>query len=77
MGRFIHADTSNDRQGVYIYGPPGRGKTLITNTFVALQSSRTTKRFHFHEFFQKLNSRSIESRVSRWEPSSHKDSSEN
>ncbi|MGP9528053.1 cell division protein ZapE [Glutamicibacter sp. AOP5-A2-18] len=56
LGRFIHADTSNDRQGVYIYGPPGRGKTLITNTFVALQSSRTTKRFHFHEFFQKLNS---------------------
>lgn len=42
--------------GIYIYGPPGRGKTMIINAFVASLNPATTARYHFHEFFQKLNS---------------------
>ncbi|WP_159610194.1 cell division protein ZapE [Glutamicibacter sp. JC586] len=53
---FIDSQATDGRQGVYIYGPPGRGKTLITNAFVALQPASTTRRFHFHEFFRMLNS---------------------
>lgn len=42
--------------GIYVYGPPGRGKTMIINSFVDALNPRTTARYHFHEFFQKLNS---------------------
>ena len=47
---------SDEHHGAYIYGPPGRGKTLIINALVASSPRQTTARFHFHEFFQNLNS---------------------
>ena len=47
---------SGDLHGAYIFGPPGRGKTLIINALVASLPQQTTARFHFHEFFQNLNS---------------------
>ncbi|MFJ2620280.1 cell division protein ZapE [Glutamicibacter sp. NPDC087344] len=43
-------------RGLYIFGPPGRGKTMMINALVAALPTKSTARFHFHEFFQLLNS---------------------
>ncbi|WP_313813731.1 cell division protein ZapE [Glutamicibacter sp.] len=43
-------------QGIYVYGPPGRGKTVVINALVELLPEHATARFHFHEFFHHLNS---------------------
>lgn len=57
LARSIHQPHAGKQNGgVYVYGPPGRGKTLIINTLVSLLPTATTARFHFHEFFQQLNS---------------------
>ena len=56
LGRTLRAQSPAKYPGVYIYGPPGRGKTLIMNTLVSVLPEATTARFHFHEFFQRLNS---------------------
>lgn len=56
LERTLRAQSPAKHPGVYIYGPPGRGKTLIMNTLVSVLPNATTARFHFHEFFQRLNS---------------------
>lgn len=56
LSESVGPKASNTRRGVYIYGPPGRGKTVITNSLVAHLPEAHTKRFHFHEFFHHLNS---------------------
>jgi len=56
LGMTVGASSKQGRQGVYIYGPPGRGKTVITNSLVTHLPVHSTKRFHFHEFFHQLNS---------------------
>lgn len=56
LGESLGASARNSRQGVYIYGPPGRGKTIITNALMTHLPSSRTRRFHFHEFFHQLNS---------------------
>ncbi|WP_433592618.1 cell division protein ZapE [Nocardia sp. CA-145437] len=42
-------------RGLYLYGGPGRGKTMLMNRF--FESVRTTRkrRYHFHAFFARLN----------------------
>lgn len=42
--------------GVYIYGPPGRGKSMVLDAFCADLAAETTARFHFHDFFRAINS---------------------
>lgn len=56
LDRCLGKSKSAAHPGIYIYGPPGRGKTLIMNTLVSLMPPATTARYHFHEFFQRLNS---------------------
>ncbi|MGJ3403002.1 cell division protein ZapE [Glutamicibacter sp. Je.9.36] len=56
LGRTLRTTMTAKHPGVYIYGPPGRGKTLIINTLVSVLPETTTARFHFHEFFQRVNS---------------------
>lgn len=48
--------------GVYLWGPPGRGKTWLLDTyFDALPTDRKV-RLHFHEFFRELHSSLVRSR---------------
>lgn len=41
-------------RGCYIYGPPGRGKSLLLDTFAAVLDSASSARYHFHEFFHEV-----------------------
>ncbi|NML35448.1 cell division protein ZapE [Paraburkholderia antibiotica] len=45
-------------QGVYCYGLPGRGKSLVVDTVFELASCRK-RRLHFHEFLREMNQRLV------------------
>lgn len=40
---------------VYLWGPPGRGKTWLLGAFFDGLSTEKKRRFHFHEFFRELH----------------------
>lgn len=42
-------------RGLYLYGGPGRGKTMLMDRFFAAVPSKRKRRFHFHSFFARLN----------------------
>ncbi|WP_040803010.1 cell division protein ZapE [Nocardia concava] len=42
-------------RGLYLWGGPGRGKTMLMNRFFAAVPSNRKRRYHFHEFFARLN----------------------
>ncbi|WP_040794209.1 cell division protein ZapE [Nocardia higoensis] len=41
--------------GVYLHGPPGRGKTMLMDRFFAAARTNRKRRWHFHEFFAHLH----------------------
>lgn len=41
-------------RGVYLWGPPGRGKSWITDTWYRALPPGTAYRVHFHDFFRRL-----------------------
>ncbi|QBS42630.1 cell division protein ZapE [Nocardia sp. CS682] len=43
------------RRGVYLWGRPGRGKTMVMDRFFAGVGSDRKRRFHFHQFFVRLH----------------------
>ncbi|QQC65699.1 cell division protein ZapE [Paraburkholderia ginsengisoli] len=45
-------------QGVYCYGLPGRGKSLVVDTAFELATCRK-RRLHFHEFLREMNRRLV------------------
>jgi cell division protein ZapE len=45
-------------QGVYCYGLPGRGKSLVVDTAFELANCRK-RRLHFHEFLREMNRRLV------------------
>lgn len=45
-------------QGVFCYGLPGRGKSLVVDTAFELASCRK-RRLHFHEFLREMNRRLV------------------
>lgn len=49
--------TSSDTRGLYIYGPVGRGKTMLMDWCLkALQANQIkAERWHFHEFMLKMH----------------------
>ncbi|CAH2791131.1 MAG: Putative ATPase, AFG1-like [uncultured Caballeronia sp.] len=49
---------SRARQGVYCYGLPGRGKSLIVDTVYGLANCQK-RRIHFHEFLREMNRRLV------------------
>lgn len=42
-------------RGVYLYGRPGRGKTMLMDQFFAQVRSDRKRRYHFHGFFTELH----------------------
>lgn len=59
LGELAHLQSSRTKttnvSGCYIYGPPGRGKSMILDTYFASLDPSTSARFHFHEFFHSIN----------------------
>lgn len=50
------ADTKHDTlPSFYIWGPVGRGKSWLVNTFFEAIPIKEKKRFHFHTFFKQLH----------------------
>lgn len=50
---------SGARRGVYCYGPPGRGKSVVVDTIFALAPC-AKRRIHFHEFLREIARRQRE-----------------
>ncbi|MEV3960285.1 cell division protein ZapE [Nocardia sp. NPDC050193] len=44
-------------RGVYVWGPVGRGKSWLTDTFYAAVPVPGKRRMHFHEFFREFHTR--------------------
>ncbi len=44
-------------RGVYVWGPAGRGKSWLVDTFYDAVPVRHKRRVHFHEFFREFHSR--------------------
>ena len=42
---------------VYLWGPPGRGKTWLLDTLYAAVDIPSKRRLHFHDFFRELHER--------------------
>ena len=49
-------------QGVYIFGPVGRGKTMLMDLFFQATTFRPKRRLHFHEFMAEVHERIGEAR---------------
>ncbi len=56
-------------QGVYLYSPPGRGKTMIMHMFYDSIPFEQKAFFHFHDFIKQIHERNISKNYS----SPHKD----
>ncbi|WP_460775981.1 cell division protein ZapE [Microbacterium sp. GXF7504] len=60
----LHPDPAQDaavarlagpaRHGFYLWGPVGRGKTVIAEAYLAALAPAAVRRFHFHGFFRAL-----------------------
>ena len=44
-------------EGIYLYGPAGRGKSFLLDGMYDISSSAVKRRFHFHELMSALNAR--------------------
>jgi len=49
--------------GVYLHGPPGRGKTMLMDRFFAAATTERKRRWHFHEFFAQLHAAAATTRA--------------
>ncbi|KAB2920348.1 MAG: cell division protein ZapE [Hyphomicrobiaceae bacterium] len=49
-------------RGLYIFGPVGRGKTMLMDLFFRSTTFRPKRRMHFHEFMAEVHDRIAEAR---------------
>ncbi|CAA7623846.1 cell division protein ZapE [Magnetospirillum sp. UT-4] len=61
------AQTTAPRQGLYIYGDVGRGKSMLMDLFHAAATIPAKRRVHFHEFM-----RDIHAEIHRWRQAAHR-----
>lgn len=55
LGSELQGTGGTAPRGVYLWGPAGRGKTWLLDTFVATLPAGAVRRIHFHGFFRQLH----------------------
>lgn len=52
FGLARRVETPTPPQGLYLYGPVGRGKSMLMDLFASTTPVRACRRLHFHEFMR-------------------------
>ena len=55
--RLLLRGTKPAPKGLYIFGPVGRGKTMLMDLFFQTTTFRPKRRMHFHEFMAEVHDR--------------------
>jgi cell division protein ZapE len=55
LARFLWREKKAGPKGVYIWGPVGRGKTMLMDGFFAKARTQPKRRMHFHAFMQEVH----------------------
>ena len=53
----LSSDPAPESASVYLWGPPGRGKTWLLDTLYGSVDLADKRRLHFHDFFRELHAR--------------------